>query len=69
MSKLGLLLLDEKTRPMELGKKRVNLAYNSSVFIMEGSQDRNMEAGDDTEAMEAYCLLACSLWLAQPAFL
>ena len=35
----------------------------------ELKQRRNLEAGADTEAMEGCCLLACSPWLAQPAFL
>ena len=30
---------------------------------------RNQKTGTDTEAMEKYFLLGCSLWLAQPAFL
>ena len=33
------------------------------------TQGRNLEAGDDAEATEECCLLACSSWLAQPAFL
>jgi hypothetical protein len=35
----------------------------------ELKQGRNLEAEADTEAMEGCCLLACSPWLAQPAFL
>jgi hypothetical protein len=35
----------------------------------ELKQCRNLEAGAAAEAMEGYCLLACSSWLAQPAFL
>ena len=35
----------------------------------ELTQGRNLEAGTDAEAMEGCCLLACSPWLAQPAFL
>jgi hypothetical protein len=44
-------------------------------LITEGSQDRNvkhgrnLEAGADAETMEECCLLAHSLWFAQPAFL
>jgi hypothetical protein len=35
-----------------------------------GTQDSgNLEAGADAEAMEGCCLLACSSWFAQPAFL
>lgn len=36
-------------------------------FIIEESQGRNLEAGSDAEAMEEYCLQACSSWLAQPS--
>ena len=44
------------------------LAYMSTMlFITEASQDRNMEAGADAEAMEGCCLWLA--WLAQPAFL
>ena len=32
-------------------------------------QGRNLEARADAEAMEGRCLLVCSPWLAQPAFL
>jgi len=35
----------------------------------EFTQSRNLEAGADAEAMEGSCLLACSSWLALPAFL
>jgi hypothetical protein len=42
----------------------------------EGSQGRNsskqgsnLDVGADAEAMEGCCLLACSSWLTQPAFL
>jgi hypothetical protein len=35
----------------------------------EVKQGQNLEAGADEEAMEECCLLACSPWLAQPAFL
>jgi len=34
----------------------------------ELKQGRNPEAGADAETMEGCCLLACSSWLAQPAF-
>ena len=40
------------------------LAYTSiALFITSGQelkQGRNLKAGDDAEAMEGYCLLACS---------
>ena len=35
----------------------------------ELKQGQNLEVGTDAEAMEGRCLLACSLWLAQPVFL
>jgi len=41
-----------------VGEEKVYLAHTStSKFIAEGSQDRNLEAGADAEAMEgaAYC--------------
>ena len=57
---------DEK--PVE--EERDSLGHTStSLFITEGSQDQNLEAGADAEAMEGSCLLDCSSWLAQPAFL
>jgi len=33
----------------------------------ELTQDRNLEAGADAEAVEEGCLLACFPWLSQPA--
>jgi hypothetical protein len=42
---------------------------SSKEIRTEFKQGRNPEAGADTEAMEGYCLLACSHWLAQSAFL
>jgi hypothetical protein len=35
----------------------------------ELKQVRNLEAGADAEAMKSCCLLSCSSWLVQPAFL
>ena len=32
-------------------------------------QLRDLDTGADAEAMEGCCLLACSSWFAQPAFL
>jgi hypothetical protein len=34
-----------------------------------GTQGRNLEAGADAEAMEGCCLLACSSWFSQSAFI
>ena len=35
----------------------------------ELKSDKNLEVGDDAEAMKECCLLAWSPWLVQPAFL
>jgi hypothetical protein len=36
----------------QLGKERVSLTYTSiAIFILDGSQDRNLEVGDDAEAI------------------
>lgn len=43
--------------------------YFQITVHTEGSQDRSLEAGADGKAMKGCCLLARSLWLAQPAFL
>jgi hypothetical protein len=56
----------------QLGEERVYLNDSStSLFTIKevriGTQDRNLEAGADAEAMEGCFLLACSLWLAQLA--
>jgi hypothetical protein len=51
-----------------LGQERVYMGYPStSLSIIEGSQYRN--SSRDLETMEDCCLLACSPWLAQLAFL
>ena len=47
-----------------LGKERVCLF---GLIAQELKQGRNLEAGADAEAIEECCLLAYSLWLAQPA--
>jgi hypothetical protein len=44
----------------------VNRWRKSGQELKQGS---NLEAGADAEAMEGCYLLACSPWLAQPAFL
>ena len=51
----------------QVGEERVLLAYTS--MLLELKQDNNLEAGADAEVMEGCCLLACSSWLTQPAFL
>ena len=45
---------------------------STSLFINEGSQDRNLNsrnvvAGTEAEAMKGCCLLACLSWLTQLA--
>jgi hypothetical protein len=37
--------------------------------IRAGKQSRNLEVGTEAKAVDECCLLACSPWLAQPAFL
>jgi hypothetical protein len=54
----------------QLGEKKNHLVYASTpLFITEERQGRILEVGADAEAMEECCLLACSLWLSQLAFL
>ena len=48
-----------------LGLKRFILAY-SLQSLLEGSQDRKLEAGTEADTKEESCLLACSLWLDPP---
>jgi hypothetical protein len=50
------------------------LHFHITVHHQKGSgqelkQGRNLEAGTDAEAMEGWCSLACSPWIAQLAFL
>ena len=54
----------------QLGEERVYFSVTlRSYATAEGSQGRNLVAGAEAEAMEEYFLLACSSWLAPPAFL
>jgi hypothetical protein len=58
----------------KLGRKGIYFAYISmSLFIIEGSQNRNSkraeEAPVDVEAMQVCYLLTSSSWHAHPAFL
>jgi len=58
-----------------IGKKgfiSLTILYNSSS-LKEVRQElklgRNLLPSSDAETMEEYCLIPCSFWLAQPAFL
>jgi hypothetical protein len=46
-----------------------NTVHHQKKPEQDLKQGRNLRAGPDTEAMEECCLLACSSWLAQSAFL
>jgi hypothetical protein len=48
-----------KERNLE-NKAFVSACSSQSLSITEGCQGRNLKAGADAEAMEEYCLLACS---------
>lgn len=48
-------------KPSGEEKGLFNTAYSPSC--------REVKAGMEAEAVEKHCLLACSEWLAQPAFL
>lgn len=46
-----------------------SLTKNERVRVMRtGTQGKNLEVENKAEALGGCCLLACSLWLAQPAF-
>lgn len=52
-------------------RKRIDSSYTLQYItrkVREETLGRNLDAGTEAEAMEAHCLLDCSLWLAQPAF-
>jgi hypothetical protein len=56
------------------GKGLFGLCFGITVHCQRKSgqalkQARNLEAGADAEAIEGCCLLACSPWLAQSAFI
>lgn len=52
------------------GKEQVYLSGHTSLLrdIIAG-KGRDSETGTEAEAMGEGCLLACSFWLAQPAFI
>jgi hypothetical protein len=43
------------------GEKGYSTYTSTSLFTIEGSQDRTLGAGVDAEAMEGCCLLVCFL--------
>ena len=45
------------------------IAHHQKQWGQELKHGRYLEAGADAEAIEGCCFLACSPWLAQPAFL
>jgi hypothetical protein len=51
------------------GEERADSAYTWRTAGQELKQGWNLEAGAAVEVMEGRSLLACSSWLAQPAFL
>jgi hypothetical protein len=55
----------------QVGEERVYSAYTSTLLFItkEVRTQAGQGAGADAEAMEGCSLLACFLWLAQPAVL
>jgi hypothetical protein len=57
----------------QVGEESVYSAYNSKMLFITNEirteTQTAQEAGSDAEAMEGCSLLACFLWLAQPALL
>lgn len=56
----------------KLGRKGLiwlTVPHHERKSGQELKQGKNQAAGIDAEAVEECCLLACSSWLAQPAFL
>jgi hypothetical protein len=54
------------------GEEMVDSAHTVYLQRKPGQELKHVripEVGADAEAMEGCCLLACSSWLAQPAFL
>lgn len=49
----------------QLAEEKAYLPYTS----ISKEQGRNLKAGTEEEAMEEHCLLACSSWVGQFAFL
>jgi hypothetical protein len=65
---------DETPRSQQGGKGLFGFCFHITVYHQRKSgqeltQGRNLEAGVNAEAMEGSYWLACSPWLAQPAFL
>jgi hypothetical protein len=53
----------------QVGEERVYLAYTFITKEVRTGTQAGQEAGADTGTMEGCSLLACFLWLAQPALL
>lgn len=59
----------------QLGKERVYFSLQFSNYtpslreVRTGPQSKNLVVRTEGKTSEKCCLLACSLWLAQPAFL
>lgn len=52
------------------GEERMDFTHSSTEeFIINSSEGKNLEAGFDAVAMEEGCLLDCSPFLDQAAFL
>ena len=70
--RLILLWWNTITKETWWGKGLFCLQFDITVYQWlsewEHKQVRNLEARSHAEATEEYCLLACFLWLAQPAF-
>lgn len=51
-------------------KKGFDSSYNTQVTLHHcGKSGQALKAGTEAEALEEHCLLACSSWHSQPAFL
>ena len=62
-------LLCQNIAKSHLESKGLFLLITCRLYsITEGSQSRNLKAGTEAEDREEHCSLACSPWLAQPAF-
>lgn len=59
-----------KNKVKQTNKQTTFRSYNlSSREVGDGTHGRNPKAGTETQATEEHCLLACSQWFSQHAFL